>query len=86
MENNVPIDAEYYLSNQISKPLLRLFEPILGESKAESTLLRGEHTLTKTVITSKVSALAAFTKKTSKCINCKVSKTYFTSIDQYESL
>ena len=73
LENNVPIDAEYYLKQQLSKPLLRLFEPILGETKAESTLLRGDHTLTKTVVTSKVSALAAFTKKTAKCIGCKVS-------------
>merc|ERR1712223_329892 len=72
LENNVPIDAEYYLNNQLSKPLLRLFDPILGEGKAQSTLLRGEHTRTKTVVTSKVSALAAFTKKTSKCIGCKV--------------
>ena len=39
LENNVPIDTEYYLSNQISKPLLRIFEPILGEKKAESELL-----------------------------------------------
>ena len=76
MENNVAIDAEYYLNQQLSKPLLRLFEPILGEQKAQSTLLRGEHTLTKTVVTSKVSALAAFTKKTAKCIGCKVSNNY----------
>ena len=39
LENNVPIDTEYYLTNQISKPLLRIFEPILGEKKAESELL-----------------------------------------------
>lgn len=40
LENNVPIDTKYYLENQLSKPLLRIFEPILGESKAESVLLR----------------------------------------------
>jgi len=72
LENNIPIDAHHYLTNQLSKPLLRIFEPILGEAKAESTLLRGEHTLTRTVVTSKVSALAAFTKKKSTCIGCKV--------------
>ena len=44
---------------------------ILGD-KAESTLMRGEHTLTKTVVTSKVSALSAFTKKKSTCLGCKV--------------
>ncbi|MBN3294740.1 DPOD1 polymerase, partial [Polypterus senegalus] len=39
LENNIPIDTEYYLEQQLSKPLLRIFEPILGEAKAESTLL-----------------------------------------------
>ena len=72
LENNIPIDAEYYLTNQLSKPLLRIFEPILGEGKAESVLLKGEHTRTKAVVTSKVSALAAFTKKKMTCIGCKV--------------
>jgi hypothetical protein len=31
LENNVPIDTEYYLTNQLQKPLTRIFEPILGE-------------------------------------------------------
>ena len=40
LENNLPIDTEYYLNNQLSKPLLRIFEPILGD-KAEGVLLKG---------------------------------------------
>ncbi|XP_076450505.1 DNA polymerase delta catalytic subunit-like [Babylonia areolata] len=71
LENNVPIDTQYYLENQLSKPLLRIFEPILGEKKAESILLKGDHTRTKTVMTSKVGGLSAFTKKRSTCIGCK---------------
>lgn len=39
LENSIPIDSAYYLENQLSKPLLRIFEPILGD-KAESLLLR----------------------------------------------
>jgi hypothetical protein len=35
LENNIPIDTKYYLENQLSKPLMRIFEPILGE-KASS--------------------------------------------------
>ncbi|CAH2267635.1 jg16926 [Pararge aegeria aegeria] len=70
LENSIPIDFNYYLENQLSKPLLRIFEPILGE-KAESLLLKGEHTRTKAMVTSKVGALAAFTKKKEKCIGCK---------------
>lgn len=70
LENNIPIDTQYYLDNQISKPLLRIFEPILGE-KAESVLLRGDHTRTKTVVTSKVGALAMFTQKRNNCLGCR---------------
>jgi len=72
LENNIPIDAQHYLTNQLSKPLLRLFEPILGDGKAESVLLKGDHTLTRTMVTSKVGAMAAFTKKKMTCIGCKV--------------
>merc|ERR1712168_939654 len=72
LENNIPIDAEHYLNNQLSKPLLRIFDPILGDGKAESVLLKGDHTRTKSVVTSKVGALAAFTKKKMTCIGCKV--------------
>lgn len=38
LEHNLPIDAQYYLENQLSKPLMRIFEPILGETKAKSLL------------------------------------------------
>lgn len=36
LENNIPIDTKYYLENQLSKPLLRIFEPIMGENNANS--------------------------------------------------
>jgi len=72
LENNIPIDAQHYLTNMLAKPLLRIFEPILGEAKAESTLLRGEHTRTKTVVTSKIGALSGFTRKKQTCLGCKV--------------
>lgn len=39
LENRVPIDTQYYLENQLSKPLMRIFEPIFKE-KTESVLLR----------------------------------------------
>ncbi|XP_049801348.1 DNA polymerase delta catalytic subunit isoform X1 [Schistocerca nitens] len=70
LENNIPIDSSYYLENQLSKPLLRIFAPILGD-KAESILLRGDHTRTKALVTSRVGALAAFTRRKETCIGCK---------------
>jgi len=39
LENNLQIDTEHYLKHQLSQPLLRIFEPVLGESKAQSVLL-----------------------------------------------
>lgn len=42
LQNNIPIDYQFYLNNQIKQPLLRLFEPIL--TKPELTLFSGEHT------------------------------------------
>uniref|UniRef100_A0A673GM87 DNA polymerase n=1 Tax=Sinocyclocheilus rhinocerous TaxID=307959 RepID=A0A673GM87_9TELE len=71
LENNIPIDTQYYLEQQLSKPLLRIFEPILGESKAESVLLKGDHTRCKTVLTSRVGGLMAFAQKQSTCIGCR---------------
>ena len=38
LENNLPIDTMYYPNNQVAKPRGRIFEPILGEKKAQSLL------------------------------------------------
>lgn len=70
LENNIPIDVQYYLENQISKPLLRIFEPIIG-SDAEKQLLKGDHTRHKTVVISKVGALAKFCTKQDTCLGCR---------------
>ncbi|MCL4130835.1 UNVERIFIED_CONTAM: hypothetical protein GTU68_015648, partial [Idotea baltica] len=71
LDNSLPIDYEYYLTNQISKPLLRIFEPILGD-KAESQLLKGDHTRSRIISHSKVGAMAKFITKKASCIGCKV--------------
>ncbi|EAT82147.2 DNA polymerase [Parastagonospora nodorum] len=70
LENNIPIDTKYYLDNQLAKPLGRIFEPILGEKKANS-LLTGEHTRSITVAAPTMGGLMKFTKKTSTCMGCK---------------
>ena len=70
LENNVPIDTRYYLDNQLAKPLGRIFEPILGATKAQS-LLTGDHTRTISVAASAVGDLMKFAKKTETCMGCK---------------
>ena len=72
LENNIPIDTKYYLDNQLAKPLGRIFEPILGERKADQ-LLTGEHTRAITVATGRMggSGLMKFAKKTQTCMGCR---------------
>ncbi|KAF8519681.1 DNA polymerase family B-domain-containing protein [Gautieria morchelliformis] len=69
LENNIPIDTKYYLDNQLSKPLMRIFEPILGE-KATS-LLSGDHTRAIQIATPSVGGLMKFAVKTVTCLGCK---------------
>ncbi|CAG8665710.1 3087_t:CDS:10, partial [Ambispora gerdemannii] len=69
LENNIPIDTKYYLDNQLSKPLMRIFEPILGE-KAQH-LLDGDHTRKIAVQTPTVGGLMKFAVKTATCLGCK---------------
>lgn len=70
LENNIPIDTKYYLDNQLAKPLGRIFEPIMGEKKANQ-LLTGEHTRSISVAVPTMGGLMKFTKKTQTCMGCK---------------
>ena len=70
LEHNVPIDTKYYLDNQLAKPLGRIFEPILGETKVKS-LLMGAHTRSISVAAPTVGGLMKFAKKTQTCMGCK---------------
>lgn len=69
LENNIPIDPQYYLENQISKPLLRIFEPILKNASRE--LLHGSHTRSISISTPSNSGIMKFAKKQLSCIGCK---------------
>lgn len=70
LENNIPIDTKYYLDNQLANPLSRIFEPILGEKKANA-LLAGDHTRSISVAAPTMGGLMKFTKKTQTCMGCK---------------
>ncbi|KAL8827317.1 MAG: hypothetical protein Q9170_007067 [Blastenia crenularia] len=70
LEHNLPIDTKYYLDNQLSKPLTRIFEPILGPKKA-GQLLTGEHTRSVSVAAPTLGGLMKFAQKTQTCMGCK---------------
>ncbi|KAI9333940.1 DNA polymerase family B-domain-containing protein [Zopfochytrium polystomum] len=69
LENNLPIDTKYYLENQLSNPLMRIFEPILGEKA--SSLLSGDHVRSIQVAAPSVGGLMKFAVKTATCLGCK---------------
>ncbi|KAJ3019409.1 DNA-directed DNA polymerase delta [Thoreauomyces humboldtii] len=69
LDNNIPIDTKYYLDQQLSKPLMRIFEPILG-SKA-NRLLAGDHTRTIQVAAPTIGGLMKFAVKSATCLGCK---------------
>lgn len=51
MDNDLPIDREYYLQKQIRNPITRIFEPIvqqLKDSSVISELFEGAHTMNVT--------------------------------------
>ncbi|EGV65370.1 DNA polymerase delta catalytic subunit [Yamadazyma tenuis ATCC 10573] len=70
LENSLPIDVNYYLENQLSKPLMRIFEPIMGDKKAKE-LLTGDHTRTVKRAAPKSGGLLKFARKAETCKNCK---------------
>ncbi|KAM0676171.1 hypothetical protein GVAV_000134 [Gurleya vavrai] len=67
LDNNLPVDTEYYIENQLSKPVFRLFDPIMDNV---SDLMKGEHT---TSIKSNVPTkgpMSMFAKKQVLCLSC----------------
>lgn len=73
LENNIPLDCDYYLNNQLQNPLERIFEPIIGEGKVKSELFAGDHTLKrkKPVIKLNSGGMMNFAVKKAKCLGCK---------------
>jgi DNA polymerase delta subunit 1 len=71
LENNLAIDCKWYLTNQLSKPLTRIFEPIIDD--VEKSLLQGEHTRKIFIPTpaARKGSLMMFAVKTATCIGCK---------------
>jgi DNA polymerase delta subunit 1 len=70
LDNNLPIDTEYYLTNQLSNPLMRIFEPIIPNP---SILISGDHTRTvvKSTPMAKAGGIMSFAVKRETCMGCK---------------
>lgn len=70
LENGIPLDTNYYLENQLRKPLIRIFEPIMPDP---NSLLKGEHTRSFVLPTPKIGGIMSFTVKKFNCLGCKIS-------------
>ena len=70
LEKNLEIDYNYYLENQLKKPLIRLFDTIL--ENAESDLFSGVHTRTiyKPKMSQAKGAFSGFLKVKKSCMGC----------------
>lgn len=86
LENNIPIDAQWYIDHQLESPLLRIFGPIMysaekgeteqdGAHRARKALFTGDHMKNVVEVTSTWKLGANFGANTSnmaRCIGCKV--------------
>ncbi|KAL3067979.1 hypothetical protein niasHT_037969 [Heterodera trifolii] len=70
LQNNVPIDFDYYLEHQLVKPLARILDPVMGD-QAEKLLISGEHTKKKARTKLKSGMMAGYFSKKSVCLGCK---------------
>ena len=68
LENNIPLDYQYYLDQQLKNPLTRIFEPIMENPES---LLVGDHTRVRSIPTPKSGGIVGFTVKKASCIGCK---------------
>lgn len=67
LENSLSIDIEHYIEHQLSKPIHRLFEPVMDNV---SELLHGDHTrITKAAATK--GPMSMFVTTSVVCVGCK---------------
>ena len=73
LENEIPINVEYYIKNQLQKPLERLFIPIVGR-KRTAEIFGGDHTLKRVKVMPKKSSggIMGFVQMMKVCNECRM--------------
>lgn len=69
LNNNIPLDTQYYLEHQLSQPLCRLFSPFF--ENPEKVFMQGEHTRQIALPTPKSGGIVGFTTVTERCMGCR---------------
>lgn len=70
LDNNIPLDTDWYLEHQLAEPIKRLFEPIVENTKS---LLEGDHTRRIRKAMPTTGGLMKFVAVTQRCLGCKAS-------------
>jgi DNA polymerase delta subunit 1 len=70
LENNIPLDTQYYI-DMLSRPLVRIFKPILKNPEAE--LFQGDHMKDVSIPTPKKGGIIGYTAVRPSCQGCRVS-------------
>lgn len=75
LEHNLPIDVQHYLDHHLTQPLMRIFEPVCKDVKAE--LLSGAHTRSISVATPSTASggIMRFAKVKPTCLACRATLT-----------
>jgi len=68
LQNNLPLDFDYYLEKQLKNPIARIFEPIVPNIEA---LFSGEHTRKRYQPKASSGGLAKYIQAQRSCMNCK---------------
>ena len=70
LENNIPIDSQYYLEHFLAPPLLRVFEGVLDNPQS---LISGDHTrqIAIPVPSANAGGLMKFVKVQLQCLSCR---------------
>lgn len=72
LENDLPIDFEYYIDKQLKKPLKRIFDLIIPNSEILFSRENIHNTFVPKVNTKSAGMMASFVKIRQSCMNCKV--------------
>ena len=73
IENDIPLDLDYYLDNQIRNPIMQIFTVVFGNEKKAEHLLTGPHTRKRYVAPMpKNNQLSMFLIPQPTCLECRV--------------
>ncbi|CAD2217661.1 DNA polymerase delta subunit 1 [Angomonas deanei] len=70
LDNNIPIDTQYYLEHQLKPPIMRVFEGVLDDP---TDLIKGDHTrhIVISAPSKNAGGLMKFVKVQLQCISCR---------------